>query len=97
VKKLALRDYAQQRLPDLEVHVGGTTSVDVTKAGIDRAYEMRRLMTALGVAIGDILFFGDKLDEGGNDYPVKAMGIDSIAVKGWEDTALALRAIIEVA
>jgi len=96
VKKLALRDYAQQRLPDLEVHVGGTTSVDVTEAGIDKAYGMRKLMTALDLAIGDILFFGDKLDEGGNDYPVKAMGIDSIAVNGWEDTALALQAIIEV-
>jgi hypothetical protein len=42
------------------------------------------------------LFFGDKLEEGGNDYPVKAMGIDSIAVKSWEETALALEAIVEV-
>lgn len=97
VKKLSLRDYAQRRLPDLEVHVGGTTSVDVTQAGIDKAYGMRKLMAALDLAIGDILFFGDKLDEGGNDYPVKTMGIDSIAVEGWEDTALALEAIIEVA
>ena len=40
--------------------------------------------------------FGDKLEEGGNDYPVKAMGIDSIAVESWEDTALALEAIIQV-
>lgn len=96
VKKRALRDYAQRRLPHLEVHVGGTTSVDVTEAGIDKAYGMRKLMTALDLAIGDILFFGDKLDEGGNDYPVKSMGIDTIAVRGWEDTALAIQAIIEV-
>jgi hypothetical protein len=44
----------------------------------------------------EILFFGDKLEEGGNDYPVKAMGIDSIAVKSWEETALALEAIVRV-
>jgi phosphomannomutase len=96
VKKRSLRDYAAQRLPGLEVRVGGTTSVDVTEAGIDKAYGMRKLMTVLELTSDDILFFGDKLDEGGNDYPVKAMGIDTIAVKGWEETAVALEAIIEV-
>jgi phosphomannomutase len=96
VKKAALRDYAAQRLPDLEVHVGGTTSVDVTESGIDKAYGMRKLMAYLDLSKEDILFFGDKLDDGGNDHPVKAMGIDTIAVDGWEDTALALEAIIEV-
>jgi hypothetical protein len=96
VKKGALRDYAAERLPDLEVHVGGTTSVDVTEAGIDKAYGMRKLMAVLNLTSGDILFLGDKLDEGGNDYPVKSVGIDTIAVKSWEETALALQAIIEV-
>lgn len=95
-KKLLLRDFAAERLPDLEVHVGGTTSVDVTEAGIDKAYGMSQLMTFLKMSRQEILFFGDKLEEGGNDYPVKAMGIDSIAVNGWEETALALEAIIEV-
>lgn len=96
VKKRSIRDYVAQRLPDLEAHVGGTTSVDVTEAGIDKAYGMRKLMKSLSLTSDDILFFGDKLDEGGNDYPVKAMGIDCIAVKSWEETALALQAIIEV-
>jgi hypothetical protein len=96
VKKESLRDYAARRLPDLEVHVGGTTSVDVTAAGIDKSYGIGKLMDALGLSSGEILFFGDKLDEGGNDYPVKAMGIDTIAVESWEETALALQAIIEV-
>lgn len=95
-KKSALRDYAAARLPDLEVHVGGTTSVDVTAAGIDKAYGMGKLMDALGLAREDILFFGDKLEEGGNDHPVKAMGIDTIAVRSWEETAIAIQAIVEV-
>jgi hypothetical protein len=53
-------------------------------------------MAVLNLTSDDILFFGDKLDEGGNDYPVKSVGIDTIAVKSWEETALALQAIIEV-
>ncbi|MEX1207907.1 MAG: HAD-IIB family hydrolase [Acidimicrobiia bacterium] len=96
IKKEALRDYAAEQLPNLEVHVGGTTSVDVTEAGIDKAYGMRKLMAVLNLTSDDILFFGDKLDEGGNDYPVKSVGIDTIAVKSWEETALVLQAIIEV-
>ncbi|MCZ7534371.1 MAG: HAD-IIB family hydrolase [Acidimicrobiia bacterium] len=94
-KKESLRAYAAQRLPHLEVRTGGTTSIDVTALGIDKAYGMHKLMTALGLTMRDILFFGDKLDEGGNDHPVKAMGIDSIAVRSPDETAVALEAILK--
>jgi len=73
-KKRAIRDYAAERLPDLEVRVGGTTSIDVTRIGIDKAYGMRKLMAELNISEAEILFIGDRLEEGGNDYPVKAMG-----------------------
>jgi phosphomannomutase len=43
------------------------------------------------------LFMGDMLAEGGNDYPVKAMGIDSLEVSNWKDTAIAVQAIVHVA
>lgn len=94
--KQILRQKIADKLPDLEVRLGGTTSVDVTRPGIDKSYGMKKLMTALGIAKDEILFFGDKLMEGGNDYPVKAMGIDSIAVEGWETTAYALEGILGV-
>lgn len=95
-KKHALRDYAAERLDNLEVRVGGTTSVDITTIGIDKAYGMQKLVSILEISKDDILFLGDKLEEGGNDYPVKAMGIDSIAVDGWEQTALVLEGILAV-
>ncbi len=43
-------------------------------------------MLALRLTESGILFFGDRLEPGGNDYPIKAMGIDCIEVHGWEDT-----------
>lgn len=92
-KKLAIRDLAAKELPGLEVRAGGTTSIDVTKVGIDKAYGMRKLCEELGIGLDDILFFGDKLQEGGNDYPVKAAGVDSLEVSHWEDTADRLEAI----
>lgn len=90
------RDKVAELLPDLEVRIGGTTSTDITLPGIDKAYGMRKLIDAIDVSKDEILFFGDKLQEGGNDYPVKAMGIDSIEVEGWETTAYALDGILGV-
>lgn len=90
------RDKVAELLPDLEVRIGGTTSTDITMPGIDKAYGMQKLVEAIDIDKNEILFIGDKLQEGGNDYPVKAMGIDSIEVDGWEDTALVLRGVLGV-
>lgn len=95
-KKETLRQRVAAKLPDLEVHAGGTTSIDVTMKGVDKAYGMRKLMSVNDLESTDILFFGDKLEEGGNDYPVKTAGIDCIAVSSWEETAVAIEAITQV-
>ena len=86
-KKRKLRDYAAERLPDLEVHVGGTTSVDVTRKGIDKAYGIKRLIEQLSISPDQLLFIGDRLSEGGNDYPVRALGVRWVEVTQWQDTA----------
>lgn len=93
-KRAALRDAVAPRLPNLEVRSGGSTSIDITKAGIDKAYGMRQLAELTGIRLQEMLFYGDRLDEGGNDYPVKAIGVPSVAVTGWEDTADKLDALI---
>jgi HAD superfamily hydrolase (TIGR01484 family) len=86
-KKQQLRAYAAERLPGLEVRMGGSTSVDVTREGIDKAYGMRKLMAQLGIAAEEILFVGDRLEPGGNDYPVRAVGVRCVEVRCWQDTA----------
>ena len=95
-KKLELRDYIAPLIPEFEVRVGGVTSIDVTKPGIDKAYGMKKLMKMLGIGKEDILFIGDRLQKGGNDYPVKAMGIDSLQISHWQETALAVEVILHV-
>lgn len=95
-EKKILRAKVAELLPDLEVRLGGSTSVDVTRIGIDKAYGMQKLIDAIEVDKGEILFIGDRLEEGGNDYPVKAMGIDAIEVDKWEDTAFVLEGILGV-
>ena len=95
-KRVIYRNKVAEKLPDLEVRLGGTTSTDVTRPGIDKAYGMKKLIDALDISKDEILFMGDKLDEGGNDYPVKALGIDSVAVDGWETTAYVIDGILGV-
>ncbi|QQM68385.1 HAD hydrolase family protein [Actinomyces weissii] len=86
-KKSRLRDAVAALLPELEVRSGGSTSVDITLKGVDKAYGMRRLAGVTGVALDEMLFIGDRLDPEGNDYPVKALGVPCHAVTGWEETA----------
>ena len=93
-KKNTLRDAVAARIPDLEVRSGGSTSVDITHRGIDKAYGMRKLAEQTGIPLEDMLFVGDRLDEHGNDYPVLAMGVTCHAVEGWEDTAAFLDELI---
>ncbi len=96
-KKNELRDYIAPLIPEFEVRVGGVTSIDVTKKGIDKAYGMKKLMEILSIDKEDILFVGDRLQEGGNDYPVKAFGIDSLEISRWQETAIAVEAILHAA
>jgi len=86
-KKNALREAVQALLPDLEVRSGGSTSVDITRQGIDKAYGIKQLAELTGISLDDMLFVGDRLDPEGNDYPVKAIGVRTYAVESWTDTA----------
>ena len=85
-KKSTLRDAVAPLLPELEVRSGGSTSVDITLKGVDKAYGMKRLAEITGIALEEMLFIGDRLDPEGNDYPVKALGVPCQAVGGWQDT-----------
>jgi hydroxymethylpyrimidine pyrophosphatase-like HAD family hydrolase len=82
-----LRAAVEPLLPELEVRSGGSTSVDITRRGIDKAYGMRKLAELTGIPFEQMVFVGDRLDPDGNDFPVVALGIPTVAVGGWHDTA----------
>ena len=84
-KKAALRDAVQPDVPELDVRGGGSTSVDITTRGIDKAFGMGKLVEETGIPASEMLFIGDRLDPEGNDYPVKAAGYATRAVSGWEE------------
>jgi HAD superfamily hydrolase (TIGR01484 family) len=80
---------------DLEVAIGGATSIDVTLPGIDKGYAVRKFLSHNPeYKIEDCVFIGDMLEPGGNDYPVIATGIDTIKVKDCGDTARILEEVL---
>lgn len=69
-KRLKLREMMMPRLPDYDVVLGGTTSIDIIPKGINKAYAMKKFAEHIGVNIKDVLYIGDDLNEGGNDHIV---------------------------
>jgi len=95
-KRHALRDFVAAKIPDYEVRVGGGTSIDITRPGIDKAYGIQKLKIELGIGDDDIVFIGDRLEEGGNDYPVRALGVDCVSVQNWQETVKVIEGILSV-
>ena len=96
-KKLRLREAVAGKLPDLEVRAGGSTSVDITRVGRDKSFGIAKLLEVTGLSKANVLFYGDRLDEHGNDYPVKAMGVPCVAVSDWQDTLAKLEDLLSQA
>jgi HAD superfamily hydrolase (TIGR01484 family) len=86
VKREKIADIIRTKIPRYDVRVGGTTSIDITRRGVNKAYGIRKLEEYLKLTQEKIVFVGDALFQGGNDYPAKATGVDCIQVKGPQET-----------
>ncbi len=94
-KRNRLKALLDARLPGFAVRIGGSTSVDITKPGIDKAYGIGKLATISGFRLSEMLFIGDALYPGGNDAPVRDAGVATIAVHDIADTKLVIETIIK--
>jgi phosphomannomutase len=93
-KRKKIKAILETLMPEFSVRIGGTTSIDITKPGIDKAYGIRKLRDLLGVSLEEMIFVGDALFVGGNDYPVQEAGVASISVRGPDETKPVTEAII---
>ena len=76
------RGRPQSQAPCFDIRIGGTTSVDITRRGVNKAYGIHKLEERLKIPIDKIVFVGDELMYGGNDFPAKSTGVDCIQVAG---------------
>lgn len=69
-KRLHLRELLLPQLPEYDIALGGTTSVDIVEKGIDKAHAVNKFAEQLKVPVENIMYVGDDLAPGGNDYVV---------------------------
>jgi phosphomannomutase len=93
-KRKKIKALLDKLIPEFCVRLGGTTSIDVTKPGIDKAYGIRKLRDTLGIAIREMIFVGDALFPGGNDYPAEEAGVVSIRVRDPNESKRVIEAIV---
>ena len=93
-KRKKIKALLDKLIPEFSVRLGGTTSVDVTKPGIDKAYGVRKLRDILGISLKEMIFIGDALFPGGNDYPAEEAGVVSIRVRDPNESKRVIEAII---
>jgi phosphomannomutase len=93
-KRKIIQAELRGRLPGLSINMGGATSIDITREGVDKAYGLNKLSAESGIAIDDMIFIGDAIFPGGNDYPAKAMGMDTVRVRDPEETLAVITATV---
>jgi phosphomannomutase len=93
-KRTKIKGILEPLIPGFSVHLGGATSIDITRPGIDKAYGIGKLREILHIDIADMLFVGDAVFPGGNDYPAKEAGVLSIEVRDPHETKRVIEAVI---
>lgn len=93
-KRLNFAEHLQVLLPEFEVRIAATTSVDITRKGVDKEYGIRKIEKYLDFSKDQILFVGDSLSEAGNDFPVKRYGVETVAVKNVPETMSLIKVLL---
>jgi phosphomannomutase len=93
-KRKKVKKRLDKLIPEFAVNLGGATSIDITKKGIDKKYGMLKLRDVLDIKIKEMIFIGDAIFPGGNDYPAMESGAFSVCISGPNETKRVIEGII---
>ena len=88
----------KEKFPDLDAVIGGQISIDIYPKGNDKSQVLEHIEKLHST--GKIIFIGDGIENGGNDYPLAHLmdnieGCDWYHTKGWEHTKEILESLID--
>jgi hypothetical protein len=85
-ERLSLAEKINLTFTDLSAQAGGETGIDIIPAGRDKRQVIKYMQNQ------KVWFFGDRLDDGGNDKPLadvllqSGTGSEAFHVKSWQET-----------
>lgn len=93
-KRKMIVKYLEEKIPEFEIGIGGTTSIDITQKGKDKSYGVEQASLRLGIPIEKMVYIGDALFPGGNDEEARKSGVECLPVKDVEETKKVIREIL---
>ncbi|MBI3888195.1 HAD-IIB family hydrolase [Candidatus Nomurabacteria bacterium] len=90
-KREKIKAFLEPQLPEVSILINGTSSIDILSKGFNKAVGLMRFLDKVGLDKSDVIFVGDGIFPGGNDYSVYEAGFDTIAVKNPEETEAILK------
>jgi phosphomannomutase len=93
-KRLRIKEIIDNNLKGYNITIEGKTSIDITKSGIDVAYGINKLKDMLNIEIGEMIFVGDAIFPGGNNYNAKNLGVDCVETTGPKNTEEIIKEMI---
>ena len=98
-KRMPLVEELKRELPHLSIRANATTSVDITKEGITKAFGLKELARITQIPVHHMLYVGDALFPGGNDAVVyeacTKLCVATKEVRGPEETKQVIRSVLE--
>ena len=85
-KREKIKAMLEPLLPEVSILINGTSSIDILPKDFTKAVGMMRFLNKFGYSKSDVIFVGDAIFPGGNDYSVLEAGFETIAVKNPTET-----------
>ena len=85
-KRQVVKAALEKRIPEFEILIGGKTTIDITKKGVNKSYGVHWLSQKLAIPTSEMVYVGDALYPGGNDYVVVETGVQARITSGPQET-----------
>lgn len=82
-------------LPEADIFIAGTTTIDILPKGVTKGIMLEKMLLNRKLQKSDLLFIGDALYKGGNDYEVRREGFATTQTSGPIETAHIIENILK--
>lgn len=94
-KRKAIIEKVKDKFENFDILAAGTTTIDITRKWVNKAYWIRKLSEVSWVDLNEIIFVWDAIFPGGNDYPPLEIWVTCKRVFSVDDTKKYIETLIK--